>query len=116
MLITEEELEEISVAGQEEEEEVTVTAQLEFTEPVSAEAAAATAISRDPTTGLLLFSCRLDWGPSPGEGDRRPDSSGVEGRSKRLGGRGGEGGRGEGVEECCCSSVVALAVIMSILA
>lgn len=113
MLITEEELEEISVAGQEEEEEVTVTAQLEFTEPVSAEAAAATAISRDPTTGLLLFSCRLDWGPSPGEGDRRPDSSGVEGR---LGGRGGEGGRGEGDEECCCSSVVALAVIMSILA
>lgn len=45
VLITEEELEEISMAGQQEEaEEEVVTAQFEFTEPVSAEAAAATAI------------------------------------------------------------------------
>jgi len=103
------------VAGQEEVEAVTVTAQFEFTEPVSADAGAATAISRDPIIGFLLFSCGLDWG-RVGEGDWRLDRSGVEGRSRRLGKRGGEGGRGEGEEECCCSSVVALAVITSILA
>jgi len=107
-------VEEISVGGQEEVELVTVTAQFEFTEPASAEAAATTAISRDPIIGFLLFSCGLDWG-RVGEGDCRLDRSGVEGRSRRLGKR-EEGRQGEGEEECCCSSVVALAVITSILA
>jgi len=84
-------VEEISVAGQEEVEVVTVTAQFEFTEPASAEVAAATAISRDPIIDFLVFSCRLDWG-RVGEGDRRLDRSGVDGRSRRLGKREGEGG------------------------
>jgi len=78
------EVEEISVGGQEEVEVVIVTAQFKFTEPASAEATAATAISRDPIIDFLLFSCRLDWGPV-GEGNWRLDRSGVDGRSKRLG-------------------------------